>query len=311
MVAEDVLTPPLGAAGPSPIPSAAAASRRGAGLGGVLGLLPFAAYVLVFLGLPLVMVVQGALSDATTGAFTLHNISQSLSLPQYRDAFRGSLELSLWTALAGAVFGTWLAHAVVTARPDSLLRRLVSTGSGVLAYFAGVPLAFAFIAALGQAGVATLLLNDAGLDIYAHGFRIDSLTGVGLAYVYFQVPLMVILVTPALEGLQPQWREAAQGLGASSWAYWRHIGIPTLAPAVIGATLVLFGNAFAAFATALALVQGTLPLVPSQIQTALAGNVFVGQDHVGLALGVDMIVVIGLVMAGYAILQRKATRWLP
>jgi putative spermidine/putrescine transport system permease protein len=179
----------------------------------------------------------------------------------------------------------------------------------VLAYCGGVPLAFAFIAALGQTGLATLWLRGIGLDLYAAGFRIDSLTGLGLTYVYFQVPLMVILVTPALEGLLPQWREAAENLGASAWEYWRHVALPVLAPAVGGATLVLFGNAFAAYATALALTSGSIPLVPTAIATALSGNVIAGRQNVGLALGLAMVVVISVVMVGYLVLQRRASRW--
>jgi putative spermidine/putrescine transport system permease protein len=292
---------------PAPRGRPAALARGGAAT--LLGLAPFAAYLTVFLGLPLWMVVARALGDGR-GHVTLHNLAETFSQPQYRIAFRESIELSLWTSLLGAFFGTWLAYAMVTASPRGVLRRIVSTGSGVLAYFAGVPLAFAFIAALGQTGAATVLLRHAGFDLYAHGFRIDSLTGVGLAYVYFQVPLMVILVTPALEGLRPQWREAAESLGASPWAFWRTVGAPVLLPAVTGATLLLFGNAFAAYATALALVNGTLPLVPSQIKAAVSGNVLVGQDRIGLALGVDMIVLMAVVMVGYGLLARRASRWL-
>jgi putative spermidine/putrescine transport system permease protein len=172
-----------------------------------------------------------------------------------------------------------------------------------------VPLAFAFIAALGQTGLATVFLRGIGIDLYAGGFRIDSLTGLGLTYVYFQVPLMVILITPALEGLLPQWREAAENLGASAWTYWRHVALPVLAPALGGATLVLFGNAFAAYATALALTSGSIPLLPTAIASALSGNVLANQQNVGLALGVDMVIVIALVMVGYLMLQRRAARW--
>jgi putative spermidine/putrescine transport system permease protein len=265
--------------------------------------------VIVFLGLPLYEVIRGAFST-DTGGFTFSNISTTFNQPEYTQAFKQSILLSAWTSALGAIFGTWLAYAIVTAPPRSPLRRLVSTGSGVLAYFAGVPLAFAFIAALGQTGVATALLSHIGINLYKDGFNIGSLTGVGLAYVYFQVPLMVLLITPALEGLRPQWREAATGLGASNWSYWRHVGGPVLAPAFLGSTLLLFGNAFAAYATALALVGGTVPLVPSQIKAALSGNVFVNQDKVGLALGLEMIVVVGIVMIAYGLLSRRASRWL-
>jgi putative spermidine/putrescine transport system permease protein len=274
----------------------------------LLGLVPFAAYLLVFLGGPLYFVISGALSDPD-GRPTLANVVAALTEPQYHAAFAGSLLISAVTAVVGAVFGTFLAQAVVTARPGSPLRRIVSTASGVLAYFGGVPLAFAFIAALGQTGIATLWLRAVGLDLYAAGFRIDSLTGLGLTYVYFQVPLMVILVTPALEGLLPQWREAAENLGASAWEYWRHVALPMLAPALAGATLVLFGNAFAAYATALALTSGSIPLVPTAIASALSGNVLAGRQNVGLALGLTMVVMIAVVMVAYLLLQRHAARW--
>ena len=277
--------------------------------GAYVGLLPFALYMLVFLGGPLYFVISGALSDPS-GQPTLENLVASVTQPQYLAAFWSSLKISLVTALIGAVFGAFLAQAVLTSRPTSP-RRIVSTASGVLAYFGGVPLAFAFIAALGQTGLATIALRGAGIDLYAAGFRIDSLTGLGLTYVYFQIPLMVILIGPALEGLQPQWREAAENLGASAWAYWRHVALPVLAPALAGATLVLFGNAFAAYATALALTSGTIPLVPTAIASALSGNVLANQQNVGLALGFDMVIVIGVVMVLYLWLQRRASRWMP
>ncbi|HEX5812190.1 MAG TPA: ABC transporter permease subunit [Pseudonocardia sp.] len=295
----------LDAPGSTTDPAPPRAARRGRAL---LGLLPFAAYLLVFLGGPLYFVISGALSDPD-GRPTLANVVTALTEPQYHAAFAGSLEISAVTAVVGAVFGTFLAQAVVTARPGSPLRRIVSTASGVLAYFGGVPLAFAWVAALGQTGLATLWLQAVGLDLYATGFRIDSLTGLTLAYVYFQVPLMVILVTPALEGLLPQWREAAENLGASAWEYWRHVALPVLAPAMAGATLVLFGNAFAAYATALALTSGFIPLVPTAIASALSGNVLAGRQNVGLALGLTMVVVIAVVMVGYLLLQRRAVRW--
>ncbi|MGH3566485.1 MAG: ABC transporter permease [Pseudonocardia sp.] len=273
-----------------------------------VGLLPFAGYLVVFLGCPLYFVVSGALSDPD-GNPTLDNVIASITEPQYRAAFISSLLLSAVTAVVGAVFGAFLAQAVLIGPDRSPLRRIVSTASGVLAYFGGVPLAFAFIAALGQTGLATIFLRTVGVDLYAAGFRIDSLTGLGLTYVYFQIPLMVILITPALEGLAPQWREAAENLGASAWTYWRHVALPVLAPALGGATLVLFGNAFAAYATALALTSGSIPLVPTAIASALSGNVLVGRQNVGLALGFDMVLVIAVVMIGYLVLQRRASRW--
>jgi putative spermidine/putrescine transport system permease protein len=270
--------------------------------------MPFAAYVLVFLGLPLYMVVRGALTT-DAGHFTLDNFSSTFTSAADTAAFRNSLILSLWTSLLGAVFGVWLAAAVFAGKPGGLLNRIVSSASPVFAYFGGVPLAFIWVAALGLEGVVTVFLKDIGISLYPN-FTISSLLGVGLAYVYFQVPLMVILIAPALEGLRPQWREAAESLGATRLAYLRHVAIPVLAPSVIGATLILFGNAFSAYATALALVGSTLAIIPAQIEDAINGNVQVNATGLGLALGVEMIGVVIVVMAGYWLVQRRARRWL-
>ena len=295
----------------------AAPRRRGirrsttAGGGAWIGILPFTVYILIFLGLPLYEVVHGAFTT-DAGQFTWHNFSTIFSESQYWVPLKNSLILSAWTAGVGAVFGTWLAAAVVAGKPGGMLRRVVSSGSGVLAYFAGVPLAFAFIATLGRApgGVLTVLLKHIGVDLYAHGFNIASLFGVGLAYVYFQIPLMVILITPALEGLRPQWQEAAQSLGASRVRYLRHVAVPVMAPAFIGSLLILFGNAFSAYATALALVGAAIPLVPASINDAINGNVLVNEDRIALALGVEMILIVMVIMVGYWLVQRRARRWL-
>jgi putative spermidine/putrescine transport system permease protein len=225
----------------------------------------------------------------------------------YRRAYLGSLELSLITAVLGAVLGLALAVAVLRTRRNLLLRRLVLTASGVLANFGGVPLAFAFLATIGNAGVVTALLTD---TIGLGGFSLYSMTGLALVYLYFLIPLMVLTITPALEALRPQWREAADNLGASGWQYWRYVGGPVLAPPVIGATMLLFASAFAAYATARALVGSSVPLVTLQIANALSSNVVVGSENLGKALALGMVVLIGLVMAFYAWVQRRTQRWL-
>jgi putative spermidine/putrescine transport system permease protein len=259
--------------------------------------------------LPLYSVIHGSFTT-DAGHWTLQNFSASFSSAADTTAIKNSLLIGLWTALLGAAFGTWLAAAVLAGKPGGMMQRVISSASGVLAYFAGVPLAFAWIATLGAQGVATVLLQHIGINLYSGGFTIASLLGLVVAYTYFQIPLMVILITPALEGLRPQWEEAAQSLGASKLSYMRHVAVPVLTPAFVGATLILFGNAFSAYATALALTGGTIALIPTQINEALNGNAIANQDRVGLALGVEMIVVVAFVMVGYWIVQSRARRWL-
>jgi putative spermidine/putrescine transport system permease protein len=274
----------------------------------LLGTLPFFAYAMIFLGFPTAAVVVDSFRT-DDGAWTFRNIRITTE-GLYRTAFITSIEVSVLTAAIGVVFGGLLAQAVLTTKRNTWLRRVVTTASGVFANFGGVPLAFAFIATLGTTGLATRWLGDIGITLSSTGFSLYTFSGIVVVYTYFQVPLMVLVITPALEGLRPQWREAAQGLGASSWAFWRHVGLPVLFPSLAGSFLLLFGSAFSAYATAQALTAGTVSLVPIKIGNLISGNVIAGSQNVGKALGFEMILVIAVVMTGYALLTRRASRWL-
>jgi putative spermidine/putrescine transport system permease protein len=276
----------------------------------LLGALPFAVYTLLFLGVPTFALVIGAF-QAHDGSFTWDNLHTAVT-GVYRHGLWMSIKLSLITSIAPAAVGLVLAYAVHTAPHGTLLRRLVTTAAGVFANFGGVPLAFLFIATLGTggAGLATNWLGDIGIHLGDLGFDLFAFSGVTTVYFYFQVPLMVLVITPALEGLKPAWREAADNLGASSWSYWRFVGGPVLLPSFLGAVLLLFGSAFSAYATAQALTSGSIPLTSIQIGTFLNGNVIAGQENVGKALGLVMVVVITILMVLYSLLQKRASKWL-
>jgi putative spermidine/putrescine transport system permease protein len=304
--------------GASPLAATAsladAAPRAGIGVGlrrrlDYLGVLPFAAFVALFLLWPTVLVVVGAFQGPDSG-LTLVNLAQAAS-GSYLQTFVTSIVLSAITALLGAVFGALLAWAVSLGRRDGLLRRLVLAGSGTLAQFGGVMLAFAFLATFGFNGLVTLFLHQRlGVDTFAWGAWIYQLPGLVLVYTYFQIPLMVIVFLPAVDGLRPQWREACDSLGGSAWTYWRHVGFPILWPSFLGATLLLFANAFSAYATAKALISQASPLVPLRIGTFLTSEVVLGQQNVGKALAFGMILIVALTMSVYALLQRRTSRWL-
>lgn len=249
----------------------------------------------------------GALTvdDPATGAssYGTGNLAASLQ-GAYLTALLGSVKLSATAAGLAALLGLPLAQAIVSSGSRAL-REAVLTASGVLANFGGVPLAFAFVATLGNSGVLTVHLGlaDKGWSLY-------SFWGLVLVYLYFLIPLMVLTITPALDGLRTQWREAARNNGATAFQYWRHVALPVLLPSLLGGLVLLFGSAFAAYATAAAMVGSAVPLVTLQISDAISGNVLVGQENVALALSVDMVVIAGLVMAVYLPLQRRSTRWL-
>jgi putative spermidine/putrescine transport system permease protein len=271
-----------------------------------LGVLPFFGYLGIFLLLPTAVIAVQAFGDGD-GRPTLGNVRE-LGQDYIITAFLNSLRLSVESSVIGAVIGALLAYAVVTGPPDALLRRVVTSMCGVFAQFGGVMLAFAFIATVGPQGFVTALLQTAGWD--AEGTWLFTLDGLIVVYLYFQIPLMVLVFTPALEGLRPQWREATESLGGSTWQYWRHVAGPILLPPFLGALLLLFANAFSAFATAAALITQGGIILPLQIREALTSEVVLGRENVAKALALGMIVVVAIVMAAQALVQRRTSRWL-
>jgi putative spermidine/putrescine transport system permease protein len=273
-----------------------------------LGVAPFFVYVGLFLLLPTAIVVVGSMT-APGGGFSLTNFA-GINKPYMVKAFSLSLSVSAVSAVAGAFFGAVLAYAVVTGNPRGLLRRSIMSASGVLAQFGGVALAFAFIATISTVGFVTVFLKDHGIDIYANGVWLYDAPGITLIYVYFQIPLMVLVFLPALDGIRPQWREATESLGGSTWHYWRYVAGPLLAPAFLGCTLLLFANAFSAYATIAALLTNGGVYVPLQIQALLTSETEQSQPGLAQALAVAMIVIVVIVMTLYTLLQRRTTRWL-
>lgn len=272
--------------------------------------LPFFGYVALFLILPTLIVTVGAF-QTKDGLPTLDVITTVLTGSTFHQAFIRSIQLSLVSALLGAVFGGLLAWAVSSGGLGGRLRQVTVAGSSVLAQFGGVMLAFGFVATFGLRGFATITLRDLGvIDLTQDSTWVYGMTGLTVVYSYFQIPLMVIVFLPALDGLRKEWREASTSLGGSAWSYWRHVGGPILAPSFLGAVLLLFANAFSAYATAAALVSQGSPIVPLQIREALTSEVILGQANVGKALALGMVIVVAIVMTLYALVQRRASRWL-
>jgi putative spermidine/putrescine transport system permease protein len=272
-----------------------------------LGLLPFFTFTGLFLLVPVALLIAGSLHDSN-GDLTLQNYAD-LSTPIIVNSYRLSIEISLVTAIAGGVLGFLMAYAVVLGGLPRFLRGPLLTFSGVASNFAGVPLALAFVYTLGQLGIVTLWLREQfGIFLYQEGFTLYSKLGLELVYLYFQLPLMILIIAPAIDGLKREWREAAENLGASSAQYWRHIALPILTPSILGAVVLLFGNAFGAQATAYQLTGGTIPLTTILISSQISGDVL---QNVGLgyALAVGMVVTMSVALVLYAWLSRRAERW--
>ena len=273
-----------------------------------LGVVPFFAFALMFLILPTGLLVVGGFQDAG-GHFTLRNLLD-LFQPTILSSYLISIKVSAASAIGGALVGFALAYAAIGGGLPSWVRPTLMTFSGVASNFAGVPLAFAFLATLGRTGLATaLLIKLFGFNIYSVGFNLLSFAGLTLTYMYFQIPLMVLIMAPAIDGLRREWREASASLGASTWEYWRYIALPVLWPPLLGATLLLFANAFGAVATAYALTGSSLNIVTIVLYAQIRGDVLHNQN-LGYALALGMILITGLSNAAYIWLRGRGERWL-
>jgi len=259
----------------------------------------------IFLVAPTAMLAIQAVTD--DDGLTLEYV-QTLGSYRYVTAFEHSLYLSVLSATVGVVAGALIAFAMLKPGAPRWLRSVVTSFAAVAANFAGVPLAFAFISTVGSLGLLTSMLKHIGIDLYGMGFSLFSIPGLTLVYSYFQIPLMVIIIIPAFEAMQPAWREAAENLGASGGQYWRMVGLPVLTPSLLAGWILLFGSAFSAYATAYALTSGNISLVTTEISAVLSGNVS-SEPQVGGALSVGMIVVMVIVLALSQMLARRASRW--
>ncbi len=271
-----------------------------------IGVLPFFLFALLFLLLPTAFLMIGAFQDSQ-GNFTLANF-RDLFQQGVLDAYWISFKVSAASAIGGAVIGSLLAWAAVLGKLPGWIRPTLMTFSGVASNFAGVPLAFAFICTLGRVGLVTVLLKKyLDFNLYSTGFSILSFSGLTLTYLYFQIPLMVLIVTPALDGLKREWREACDCLGGTAFQYWRYVALPVLWPSVLGATLLLFANSFGAVATAYALTGSSLNIVTILLYAQIRGDVLHNQN-LGYALALGMILVTGLSNGGYIWLRSRAER---
>ena len=302
----------LSAKSAAPASAGVAPSRLGflAGFrwGDYLGVAPFLLFAALFLIAPTLYLVVGAFLDRD-GGFTFQNIID-LGTPQILNSFWISIRVSAASALLGSLFGLLIALAIIRGKLPSAIRSTVMTFSGVASNFAGIPLAFAFLSTLGRLGLVTIILKTVfGFDLYKAGFNLLSFWGLTLTYCYFQIPLMILIIAPAIDGLKKEWNEAAATLGATPFQFWRYVGLPVLWPNLLGTVSLLFANAFGAIATAYALTGSSLNIVPILLFAQIRGDVL-NNPGLGAALALGMIVITAIANVIYLVIRTRAERWL-
>ena len=271
--------------------------------------MPFFLFVFLFIGLPAMFLVIGSFAIEETGGYGLDNYT-ALADRYFIAAFENSIYLSFVTAVIGAIFGFLARRCDGPGRPAPVpaLRDLdVLRGGQQLCRDPAGP-------GLRVHPWPTRPGHEAHrrpdrLRIQSTGFSLYSMTGLIIVYLFFQFPLMLLVIAPSIEGLRREWQEAAENLGATPRQYWRRVAFPILTPSILGAAILLFGNAFGAQATAYQLSGGTIPLITLVISSQMQGDVLFNPG-LGYAAAMGMVIVMAIVITGYSLLQRRSERWL-
>lgn len=267
-----------------------------------VGFIPILLFGFAFQMIPVLTLLRSSLW--TPDGISFQYFQRAFS-PSIIDSFINSIRLSATTALLGVILGPLVAFAIVSS-PNKLVRDALTALSDVTTNFGGAPLAFAFIITLGSTGVVTLILQEVGINLYPN-FRIYSISGLTIAYLYFQLPLMILLIIPALLGIKNEWWEAAINLGANPLQFWLRIGLPFLAPSLLSSFLLLFANSFGAYATAWTLTGPDVNLVTVQIAALIRGEVQL-EPELADALAVVSLCIMSLCVGGYIGLSGRAKR---
>ncbi len=263
-----------------------------------LCLIPFALFFFAFQIAPLIWITLSSVN--VDGSWSLANFEKIFSSKFYLQAIKHSLQVGFWSSLFGiiiAIIGSYSLHQV-----DSKLRDFVMAFSNMTSNFAGVPLAFAFIILLGFNGAITLLLKQIG---WIEDFNLYSKTGLIVLYTYFQIPLGVMLLYPAFDALREDWRESAALLGANTWDFWRHIGLPILTPALLGTFVILLANALGAYATVYYLTTGNFNIMPIRIAGLVSGDISLN-PNLASALSMVLLGLMALITVVHQLLLKRS-----
>ncbi|MGE7952206.1 ABC transporter permease [Lysinibacillus xylanilyticus] len=255
----------------------------------VAWLSPFLVLVLLFFLVPLLYMLITSFQNSD--GFTLAHYQSVLTNDYILQGFKNSITLSVISAVIALIVTLFAVYAIM--RFSEPVREKILILTNLTSNFSGIPLAFAFIVLLGNSGLFTLLFDQWGINALS-SFSLYSWGGLLLIYIYFQLPLSLMLLYPIYDGIQQQWKEAAALLGASTWQFWVKIGVPVMLPGIVGTFSVLFANAMGAYASAYALTNSSYNLVAIRIGSLIQGDIFAQPE---LASAIAVILAVTMVTA--------------
>ena len=267
-------------------------------------MLPLLILALFFIFLPIASMLKDSFTMPEAGGFTLDNYKTILTDSVYIVATKNSIYLSLISSVVGLILSFFIAYSINEIGKKGQNR--VLSILNMVSNFVGLPLYFAFVVILGNTGVFVLALRAIGINL-SSVFRLYSMDGLMLLFIYFQIPLGSLMLVPAFQAIQPAWREAAELLEAPPWKFWTRIGIPVLMPSILDTFGLLFANAITAYATVILLVTTSIPLLPVKITTMFTGEM-TQQKEMGSAVAIWMVFLMLLVIAVCNFIKKRLCR---
>ncbi len=267
-------------------------------------MLPLLILALFFIFLPIASMLKDSFTMPEAGGFTLDNYKTILTDSVYIVATKNSIYLSLISSVVGLILSFFIAYSINEIGKKGQNR--VLSILNMVSNFVGLPLYFAFVVIMGNTGVFVLALRAIGINL-SSVFRLYSMDGLMLLFIYFQIPLGSLMLVPAFQAIQPAWREAAELLEAPPWKFWTRIGIPVLMPSILDTFGLLFANAITAYATVILLVTTSIPLLPVKITTMFTGEM-TQQKEMGSALAIWMVFLMLLVIAVCNFIKKRLCR---
>lgn len=274
-------------------------------LGLFLAFLPFLLFCFMFELIPVGALLLGSIGG--TDELSLEYIANIFTNATFQKSIINSMILAVVSSLLGAAIGTAVGYAITRTTRPRVRRGLIALAT-VSSNAGGISLGFAFITVLGAAGMITILLRTFGIDLLSF-FSIYSVVGLIVVYLYFQVPLMIVLMLPAFAGLRSDWAEASSSLGGNNRDFWRRVGIPVLMPSIVAGTVLLFVSSMGAYATAQALIGGRINLMTIQISILRRGEILYNPAQAD-AMAVVLLMIVALSVVAYHLIQRRAQRWI-
>ncbi len=260
----------------------------------LIWLIPFILLILAFEILPVITIINSSFLQSDGTYYTLKQYKLIFNNKFYLQSIENSVVISLISSIVGLLVALIGSHSIT--KLPAKVRDNVLMLSNMTSNFAGVPLAFAFMILIGINGVFTVIAKNLGIKLF-QGFNLYSEMGLIVVYIYFQIPLGILLLYPVFDNIKKEWIDAAVMLGASSINFWRYIGLPVILPGLLGTFGILFANAMGAYATAYALV-GNFNLMTIRISSLISGDITLDPN---LASG--MAVILGLILISFTLLN--------